>query len=322
MSLAAVGATAAKAIAPAAAGGAGAATAASIAAGGASSLFGNIAAKKRQQRAMLYNMLEAEKSRKWQENMRSTAYQTSVEDMKRAGLNPKMMYGSGSSPASAPSGTKADFSATPNPDMSGITALIPFMSGLIKSAIEEKDVNSRVEQRMAEVKKVDEQKELIKSQVDNVKALTTEISQKIKESEQRVKESTEKTEWQKKQNSIFEKYKYQIQRNNDILDRKFEQLDYLVEQDQYRAEMLEKDANIKTMEMQRIGKEFEQLKTYMELYKQRMRNAINAAQWEDIYRNQNNALNQLNKFVNIFKMGGSSVPRPGGDKTFNYNYPR
>lgn len=49
---------------------------------------------------------EAKRQRKWAERMRNTAYQAATRDMKLAGLNPALMYGSGSA-ASVPSGGMA-----------------------------------------------------------------------------------------------------------------------------------------------------------------------------------------------------------------------
>lgn len=48
---------------------------------------------------------EATKTRRWQENMRSTQYQTAVKDMKAAGLNPILAYKQGG--AGTPSGATA-----------------------------------------------------------------------------------------------------------------------------------------------------------------------------------------------------------------------
>lgn len=40
-----------------------------------------------------FNRVEAEKNRKWQEMMRATAYQTAVQDMEKAGINPILAAG-------------------------------------------------------------------------------------------------------------------------------------------------------------------------------------------------------------------------------------
>lgn len=53
-----------------------------------------------------FNAEQAQISRDWQERMSSTAYQRAVADMRKAGLNPALMFGSGSA-ASTPSGSSA-----------------------------------------------------------------------------------------------------------------------------------------------------------------------------------------------------------------------
>lgn len=60
-----------------------------------------------------YSALENEKLRDWQEQMQGSYFQRTVEDMKKAGLNPAMMYGSysgGSSAISSSSNTGASAS--------------------------------------------------------------------------------------------------------------------------------------------------------------------------------------------------------------------
>lgn len=57
--------------------------------------------------ATVGNVMTASEQMRFQERMRSTAYQTAVDDMKKAGLNPAMMYGS-AGPAAVPAGTAAE----------------------------------------------------------------------------------------------------------------------------------------------------------------------------------------------------------------------
>lgn len=58
----------------------------------------------------IFNAEEAAKNREFTERMSSTAYQRSMEDMRKAGLNPVLMASSGFS-ASTPSGSAASGSA-------------------------------------------------------------------------------------------------------------------------------------------------------------------------------------------------------------------
>lgn len=61
------------------------------------------------EKARHFSKSEAQLVRDWQEQMSNTAYQRAVSDMKKAGLNPALMFSSGGS-ASTPSGAAASSS--------------------------------------------------------------------------------------------------------------------------------------------------------------------------------------------------------------------
>lgn len=87
--------------------------------GGAASFLGGWLAQEktdsRQEQAQAFNQLEAKRNRDFQERMSSTAYQRSMLDMRRAGLNPMLAYSKGG--ASSPSGATASTSYTPAQDV-------------------------------------------------------------------------------------------------------------------------------------------------------------------------------------------------------------
>lgn len=58
-----------------------------------------------------FNSAEAAKQRDWAERMRSTGYQTAMQDLKAAGLNPMLAYSQG--PAAMPTGANASTSSMP-----------------------------------------------------------------------------------------------------------------------------------------------------------------------------------------------------------------
>lgn len=74
-----------------------------------------------------FNRIEAEKNRKWQEMMRATAYQTAVEDMQKAGINP--ILAAGGITASAGGGSAASVGGASMSPMAGQMASGSVLSG-------------------------------------------------------------------------------------------------------------------------------------------------------------------------------------------------
>lgn len=60
-----------------------------------------------EEEANAFQANEAQKNRDFQQQMSDTSYQRAVTDMQNAGLNPALLYGSGSNGASTPSGSMA-----------------------------------------------------------------------------------------------------------------------------------------------------------------------------------------------------------------------
>lgn len=71
-----------------------------------------LSAAEEQEKNRRYNAEQAEIARNWYANMSGTAYQRAVNDMKAAGLNPALMFGSGQAAATA-AGSAASYSVNP-----------------------------------------------------------------------------------------------------------------------------------------------------------------------------------------------------------------
>ena len=94
-----------------------------------------------QREANAFTAEQAQKQMDFQQQMRDSQYQSAVADMKSAGLNPAVMYGSGASGNSAPSGAMASSVAPSSPDVTGLLGQIANLS-LLRSQKANLDANT------------------------------------------------------------------------------------------------------------------------------------------------------------------------------------
>lgn len=105
----------------------------------------NLTSAEREQNA--FNASEAEKQRSWTEHMNNTQYQRNVQDMRLAGLNPGMMYGSAGA-TSTPSGASASSGSVSSGSMSDIVNLLTLPAMI-------KNMNAQTKNLLASAKNTD-----------------------------------------------------------------------------------------------------------------------------------------------------------------------
>lgn len=120
-----------------------------------------------QKEANAFTANQAQKQMDFQQQMRDSQYQSAVSDMRSAGINPAIMYGSGASGNVAPSGAMATSESVGVPDVVGLLGQIQNLS-LLKS--QARLLNSQANKTDQDVKESEERIQQIRANTSNLLA--------------------------------------------------------------------------------------------------------------------------------------------------------
>lgn len=101
--------------------------------------------------AQNFNASEAQKTRDFEKEMSSTAYQRAVEDIEQAGLNPNMIYGSGGTPASTPTSSSAAAGSGRRAAVQGDMNVIGQVSGLLNAVTNARALDHQIDKKSTNI---------------------------------------------------------------------------------------------------------------------------------------------------------------------------
>lgn len=130
-----------------------------------------------------FNREEAEKTRTWQENMRASTYQTTVSDLKAAGLNPMLAYQNG--------GT-----STPGTSATASQASLPQMVNRQQAALNASATQAQILNSYAQIAKTSADTEVSRATADQVRAqtaLTTNSAANMEQTIEKTKAEIDQT---------------------------------------------------------------------------------------------------------------------------------
>ena len=140
-----------------------------------------------------FNAIEAAKSRDWQAQQRSTQYQTTVADLKAAGLNPMLAYQQGG--AGTPTGATAQTSSMPQIENKMAAALTAGAqaANTMYTVSQTKKTEAETEVAHATAKQVEAQTALTTTSATNIAQQTENLKETVSQIRQNVKYQAEQT---------------------------------------------------------------------------------------------------------------------------------
>lgn len=150
-----------------------------------------------QQQTEAFNAAQTQQQEQYQTQMSNTAYQRASADMTAAGLNPMMMFGSGSA-ASTPSGAAASV-GTPSVPMPQTTSPLAGLGKAVGDGIQAMVSAKTVDKMSDEIANLQAQNDVIKRTAGNVDADTAQKISNANLNDQRLQTEKVRTDYDRLQ---------------------------------------------------------------------------------------------------------------------------